>query len=99
MTSSRDGELRLAHAVIERCVGGRYIADEDALSLARALIESEGECQRIRSSASEILTEFNRSMRRLTLMPGETASFDMAVDCMECAIDAALRREEVRDGE
>jgi hypothetical protein len=40
----------------------------------------------------DILTDYNHHMRNLTLMPDETASFDMAVDCMARALrDAGVR--------
>lgn len=91
--SSRDEALRYARNII--ALG---MDDDETIALARALIESEEERRHIRYSAREILAEFHDNMRRLTLMPMETPSLDMAVYCMERAIDAALRREEVRDG-
>ena len=96
--TSRDEALKLARSIMAHVDDFKGPVASQFVTLARALIESEEERRHIRYSAREILAEFHDNMRRLTLMPMETPSLDMAVYCMERAIDAALRREEVRDG-
>jgi len=69
MTTSRDEALKLARMHVSGEAYGRLVAG-DAYVLARALIESEEECERLR----------------------------MAVSGLRFVANAALRREEVRDG-
>ena len=69
---------------------GALIEENMRLRKAAPAIDVEG------LDVHELLGDYNDRMRRLTLMPDETASFDMAVDCMKQALRAALGGKEQR---
>lgn len=100
MTTSRDEALDLARDVIRL---GRD--DEEAEILARALIESESENMKLHAVLFEAMRVDAANAKRasaqvqdMTVRVDYENSMGGALDGLRRAIDAALRREDVRDG-
>lgn len=104
MTTSRDEALKLARMHVSGEAYGRLVAG-DAYVLARALIESESENMKLHAVLFEAMRVDAANAKRasaqvqdMTVRVDYENAMGGALDGLRRAIDAVLRREEVRDG-
>jgi len=103
--TSRDEALKLARSLVDDYESVRKFDGDDIVGLARALIESESENMKLHAVLFEAMRVDAANAKRasaqvqdMTVRVDYENSMGGALDGLRRAIDAALRREEVRDG-